>query len=109
MDRGELGWRFVERREGTKVMGERGRVTQVGHVGLLGSTKNLFEVNIHENEMKPITMSLHFSLAASSFMCAIGNVGFKQSCIFFQVAINKKVWCCRIIYTISVLCIVKGD
>lgn len=64
-------------------MGERGRVTQVGNVALLGSTKNLFEVNIHENEMKPITMSLYFSLSASSSMCAIGNVGFKQSSIFF--------------------------
>lgn len=52
------------------VMCKTGRVNQVGHAGLLGSSKNPFEVNIHETKVKLITMILCFSMAVLSSMNA---------------------------------------
>lgn len=52
------------------VMCKKGRVNQVGLSGLLDSTKNSFEVNVHETKVKFIPMILCFSMAVLSSMSA---------------------------------------
>lgn len=56
------------------VMCKKGRVNKVGLAGLLDSTKNSFEVNIHETKVKFITMILCFSMSVLSSM----NAGVKK-------------------------------